>query len=70
MMTPTNGTGTAPADSIALDERPSTHDHHPPPVVITEAGGVWVSGVDGTRGSRRSWVTASGRYADAACGWA
>ncbi|TDD44463.1 ornithine--oxo-acid transaminase [Nonomuraea terrae] len=40
---------TTPADLIALDERWSAHNYHPLPVVIAEAEGAWVTGVDGTR---------------------
>ena len=34
---------------IALDERWSTHNYHPLPVVIAEADGPWVTDVDGNR---------------------
>lgn len=37
------------ADAIALDERWSTHNYHPLPVVVTEAEGAWVTDVDGAR---------------------
>jgi len=37
------------ADFIALDERWSTHNYHPLPVVIAEADGAWVTDVDGRR---------------------
>ncbi|HEX9338393.1 MAG TPA: ornithine--oxo-acid transaminase [Pseudonocardiaceae bacterium] len=37
------------ADFIAMDERWSTHNYHPLPVVIAEAGGAWVTDVDGRR---------------------
>jgi ornithine--oxo-acid transaminase len=38
-----------PAEFIALDERWSTHNYHPLPVVITEADGAWVTDVRGRR---------------------
>ncbi|ASR35509.1 ornithine--oxo-acid transaminase [Prauserella marina] len=38
---------TGPADFIALDERWSTHNYHPLPVVIAQAEGAWVTDVDG-----------------------
>ncbi|HEX4701736.1 MAG TPA: ornithine--oxo-acid transaminase, partial [Pseudonocardiaceae bacterium] len=37
------------ADYTALDERWSTHNYHPLPVVIAEADGAWVTDVDGRR---------------------
>lgn len=37
------------ADLIALDERWSTHNYHPLPVVIAEAEGAWVTDVHGER---------------------
>ncbi|HEU5474787.1 MAG TPA: ornithine--oxo-acid transaminase [Actinophytocola sp.] len=37
------------AGFIALDERWSTHNYHPLPVVIAEAEGAWVTDVDGER---------------------
>jgi ornithine--oxo-acid transaminase len=37
------------AHLVALDERWSTHNYHPLPVVITEADGAWVTDVDGRR---------------------
>jgi len=37
------------ADYIALDERWSTHNYHPLPVVIAEAEGAWVTDVHGKR---------------------
>lgn len=40
---------TAITDLIALDERWSTHNYHPLPVVITEAEGSWVTDVAGVR---------------------
>ena len=39
----------SPADFIALDERWSTHNYHPLPVVIAEAEGAWVTDVAGKR---------------------
>ncbi|HLR84750.1 MAG TPA: ornithine--oxo-acid transaminase [Nocardioidaceae bacterium] len=36
-------------DFIALDEKWSTHNYHPLPVVIAEAEGPWVTDVDGNR---------------------
>ncbi len=35
------------ADLVALDERWTTHNYHPLPVVIHEASGAWVTDVDG-----------------------
>jgi ornithine--oxo-acid transaminase len=40
---------TTTAEFIALDERWSTHNYHPLPVVITEGEGAWVTGTDGKR---------------------
>ena len=40
---------TATADFIALDERWSTHNYHPLPVVITQADGALVIDVEGRR---------------------
>jgi ornithine--oxo-acid transaminase len=40
---------TTPADLIALDERWSTHNYHPLPVVIAHAEGAWVTDVAGSR---------------------
>src|SRR5438067_2808384 len=40
---------TSTAEFIALDERWSTHNYHPLPVVITEAEGAWVTDADGRR---------------------
>ncbi|HEV2782206.1 MAG TPA: ornithine--oxo-acid transaminase [Actinophytocola sp.] len=37
------------AELIALDERWSTHNYHPLPVVIAEAEGAWVTDVDSRR---------------------
>ncbi|HEY3611655.1 MAG TPA: ornithine--oxo-acid transaminase [Pseudonocardiaceae bacterium] len=37
------------ADFVALDERWSTHNYHPLPVVIASADGAWVTDVDGRR---------------------
>ncbi|SDC43297.1 ornithine--oxo-acid transaminase [Actinokineospora iranica] len=37
------------ADYIALDNRWSTHNYHPLPVVISEADGAWVTDVHGRR---------------------
>jgi ornithine--oxo-acid transaminase len=37
------------ADLIALDERWSTHNYHPLPVVIAEGEGAWVTDADGER---------------------
>ncbi|MGP4017695.1 ornithine--oxo-acid transaminase [Saccharopolyspora sp. 5N708] len=41
--------GTAPAEFIALDERWSTHNYHPLPVVVARAEGAWVTDVAGAR---------------------
>ncbi|MFC4000944.1 ornithine--oxo-acid transaminase [Prauserella oleivorans] len=50
MTTFADGTTTATsADYIALDERWSTHNYHPLPVVIAEAEGAWVTDVEGNR---------------------
>ncbi|MEU0510174.1 ornithine--oxo-acid transaminase [Amycolatopsis sp. NPDC006125] len=40
---------TSAAEFIALDERWSTHNYHPLPVVIAEADGAWVTDVEGRR---------------------
>ncbi|WP_236788239.1 ornithine--oxo-acid transaminase [Amycolatopsis sp. GM8] len=40
---------TTAADFIALDERWSTHNYHPLPVVITEGEGAWVTDTEGKR---------------------
>ncbi|GAB3577247.1 ornithine--oxo-acid transaminase [Amycolatopsis endophytica] len=40
---------TSAAEFIALDERWSTHNYHPLPVVIAEAEGSWVIDVEGNR---------------------
>jgi ornithine--oxo-acid transaminase len=40
---------TSAADFVAIDERWSTHNYHPLPVVITEAEGAWVTDVEGRR---------------------
>ena len=37
------------ADFVAVDERWSTHNYHPLPVVISHAEGAWVTDVDGRR---------------------
>lgn len=37
------------ADYVALDERWSTHNYHPLPIVIAHAEGAWVTDVDGNR---------------------
>jgi ornithine--oxo-acid transaminase len=37
------------AHFVAMDERWSTHNYHPLPVVIAEADGAWVTDVDGRR---------------------
>lgn len=39
----------APTEFIELDERWSTHNYHPLPVVIAEAEGAWVTDVTGRR---------------------
>ncbi|ACU97393.1 ornithine--oxo-acid transaminase [Saccharomonospora viridis] len=44
-----SATGLAPAEYIALDERWSTHNYHPLPVVIAEGEGAWVTDVQGER---------------------
>lgn len=50
---PTSPSLTRPAvtsrDFIAADERWSTHNYHPLPVVIAEGEGAWVTDVDGKR---------------------
>ncbi|MBV8933108.1 MAG: ornithine--oxo-acid transaminase [Kutzneria sp.] len=38
-----------PSDIVALDERWTTHNYHPLPVVIAEAEGAWVTDVTGRR---------------------
>lgn len=38
-----------PQDYVALDERWSTHNYHPLPVVIAHAEGAWVTDVEGRR---------------------
>jgi ornithine--oxo-acid transaminase len=48
-MTTFAGPGTLTSDYIALDERWSTHNYHPLPVVIAEAEGAWVTDVEGKR---------------------
>jgi ornithine--oxo-acid transaminase len=48
-MTLTADAATASRDHIALDERWSTHNYHPLPVVLAEAEGAWVTDVDGRR---------------------
>src|SRR3954466_3622053 len=48
-MTVTVDAATTPRDYIDLDERWSTHNYHPLPVVIAEAEGAWVTDVDGRR---------------------
>jgi ornithine--oxo-acid transaminase len=48
-MTLTADAATTPRDFIALDERWSTHNYHPLPVVIAEADGAWVTDVRGRR---------------------
>lgn len=40
---------TTAAEFVAMDERWSTHNYHPLPVVIAEAEGAWVTDVDGKR---------------------
>jgi ornithine--oxo-acid transaminase len=42
-------TSSTSADFIALDERWSTHNYHPLPVVIAQAEGAWVTDVEGRR---------------------
>ncbi|HJQ46305.1 MAG TPA: ornithine--oxo-acid transaminase [Amycolatopsis sp.] len=37
------------SDFVALDERWSTHNYHPLPVVITEGEGAWVTDIEGRR---------------------
>jgi ornithine--oxo-acid transaminase len=56
-MTLTDSRATTPSESIpsdtagyvALDDRWSTHNYHPLPVVIAEAEGAWVTDVEGRR---------------------
>jgi ornithine--oxo-acid transaminase len=48
-MTLTADAATTARDYIALDERWSTHNYHPLPVVLAEAEGAWVTDVDGRR---------------------
>ncbi|MBP2330821.1 ornithine--oxo-acid transaminase [Kibdelosporangium banguiense] len=48
-MTLTADATTTARDHIALDERWSTHNYHPLPVVLAEAEGAWVTDVDGRR---------------------
>src|SRR5438105_2350297 len=48
-MTLTADAATTSAEYIALDERWSTHNYHPLPVVIAEAEGAWVTDVRGHR---------------------
>ncbi|TCO52427.1 ornithine--oxo-acid transaminase [Actinocrispum wychmicini] len=48
-MTLTADAATTSAEYIALDERWSTHNYHPLPVVIAEAEGAWVTDVRGRR---------------------
>jgi ornithine--oxo-acid transaminase len=48
-MTLTADAATTSAEYIALDERWSTHNYHPLPVVIAEAEGAWVTDVQGRR---------------------
>src|SRR5919197_3580119 len=45
----TAGTPRSAAEFVALDERWSTHNYHPLPVVIAEAQGAWVTDVHGKR---------------------
>ncbi|MBM7776236.1 ornithine--oxo-acid transaminase [Actinokineospora baliensis] len=47
-VSPATGSRT-PADFIDLDNRWSTHNYHPLPVVIAEAEGAWVTDVEGKR---------------------
>ncbi|MEU6645480.1 ornithine--oxo-acid transaminase [Saccharomonospora sp. NPDC046836] len=49
MTTFADTTASTAADFIALDERWTTRNYHPLPVVIAEADGAWVTGVDGAR---------------------
>lgn len=44
---PAAGSSRTTADFIELDERWSTHNYHPLPVVIAEAEGAWVTDVQG-----------------------
>ena len=48
-MTVTHTSASLTADFIAMDERWSTHNYHPLPVVISSADGAWVTDVDGRR---------------------
>ncbi|QUQ67443.1 ornithine--oxo-acid transaminase [Kutzneria sp. CA-103260] len=48
-MTATIDTPTTAAGYVDLDERWSTHNYHPLPVVIAEGNGAWVTDVDGNR---------------------
>ncbi|HEY0497894.1 MAG TPA: ornithine--oxo-acid transaminase [Kutzneria sp.] len=48
-MTATLDTPTTAAGYVDLDERWSTHNYHPLPVVIAEGDGAWVTDVDGKR---------------------
>ncbi|HTI21894.1 MAG TPA: ornithine--oxo-acid transaminase [Kutzneria sp.] len=48
-MTATIDTPTTAAGYVDLDERWSTHNYHPLPVVIAEGDGAWVTDVDGKR---------------------
>jgi ornithine--oxo-acid transaminase len=48
-MTVTADAATTSRDHIELDERWSTHNYHPLPVVIAEAEGAWVTDVEGRR---------------------
>ncbi|HET7690065.1 MAG TPA: hypothetical protein VFK41_06790 [Nocardioidaceae bacterium] len=40
------------AQHLELEEQFSAHNYHPLPVVIAQAGGAWVTDVDG----RRYWT--------------
>src|SRR3954470_14028439 len=48
-MTATIDTPATAAGYVDLDERGSTHNYHPLPVVIAEGDGAWVTDVDGRR---------------------
>jgi ornithine--oxo-acid transaminase len=48
-MTATIDTPSTAAGYVELDERWSTHNYHPLPVVIAEGDGAWVTDVDGNR---------------------
>jgi ornithine--oxo-acid transaminase len=48
-MTATIDTPSTAAGYVDLDERWSTHNYHPLPVVIAEGDGAWVTDVDGNR---------------------